>query len=96
MRALSRVGRDAVQTASVRSITSTHFPLIQPPHPRLPLPPPLCHSYVSLLEDEGLHPQVACSWPSWQSGLRAGAPHRDERDTSVVIDHTFESGALLI
>ncbi|PRW45249.1 low-CO2 inducible [Chlorella sorokiniana] len=47
--------------------------------------------YVSLLEDEGLHPQVACAWPSWQSGLRAGAPHRDERDTSVVIDHTFES-----
>lgn len=65
-----------------------------PPHTTT-TPPPHHHcSYASLLQEEGLQPQVACPWPSWQSSLRAGEPHREEHDSSVVIDHSFESGAL--
>ncbi|KAL4436585.1 hypothetical protein ABPG75_003724 [Micractinium tetrahymenae] len=48
-------------------------------------------TYAVLLAQEGLSAQLSCAWPAWQSTLLAGAPHRDEQDTSVVIDSQFES-----
>lgn len=48
-------------------------------------------TYAALLGEEDLHPQTLCRWPAWQSHLRAGEPHREEEDTSVVIDSQFES-----
>jgi hypothetical protein len=45
-----------------------------------------CCSYAHLIKEEGLEPESAVAWPSWQSRLRATAPHRHEHDSSVVID----------
>nr|AXF41556.1 LCI70 protein [Chlorella sp. ArM0029B] len=48
-------------------------------------------TYAALLAEEVLQPQLSCAWPSWQSRLLSGEAHRGEGDTSVVIDHSFES-----
>ena len=46
--------------------------------------------YAALMSAEGLAADSACAWPSWQTHLRAEAPHRNEEDNSALhIDHHF-------
>jgi hypothetical protein len=51
--------------------------------------------YAELTVAEGLEPERACAWPSWQSGLasrHAAAPHRrDGGDNSAEYDHATSS-----
>lgn len=62
---------------------------LPPPHTHTPTPPPTPHptrSYWHLMDEEGLRPETAMAWPSWQSNLRAAAPPREEHGSSVVIE----------
>ena len=47
-----------------------------------------CARYAELIKAEGLEVQIACTWPSWQSGMNAAVPFKDAADNSTVIDET--------
>eukprot|EP00890_Picochlorum_soloecismus_P005650 jgi/Picsp_1/6086/NSC_03440-R1_low-co2 inducible protein len=49
-------------------------------------------TYASLIQEEGLSPDTACPWPSWQTSLRQDAPAEEEGNSAFHFDSKFTSG----
>lgn len=44
-------------------------------------------SYAHMVHAEDAHLVDTCHLPSWQTRLRASSRHREENDSSIIIDH---------
>lgn len=51
-------------------------------------------TYSQLIQSEGLSPEIACQWPSWQTSLRKQSPETEEEkgNSAIHFDSKFRTG----